>query len=134
MQEPVVPVKPSVPEPPESKEPEPEVTPPAAIEPPPATVETPIETEPVFDIAYWISFAKEYAQNVRLRLNSEAVYCWDNPLGADSHSKYLERDITDCLNRYAKGEDITEVWIWAEPVGDNTFELYIGYAVHHVLM
>lgn len=119
-----VPAKPSVPEQVESKEPEQEVIPPLATEPP--DKETP--SEPKFDIAYWVSFAKNYAKSVGLELNSEAIYCWDNPLGAGSHSKYLERDITACLNRYAKDEDITEVWVWAETIGNNTFELYIGYA------
>ena len=107
--------QPSVPEQTESKAPNP-------------PEETPSETTPDFDINYWISFAKDYAKSVGLELDSEAVYCWDNPLGAGAHSKYLERDITDCLNRYAKDEDITAVWVWAEEVGDNTFELYIGYA------
>lgn len=126
MQEPVLPIKPSVPEPPEKKEPEPEIVPPPIVEPP--EEEKPTEPEPAFDIQYWISFAKEYAKSVGLTLNSEAVYCWDNPLGAGSHSKYLERDITACLNRYAKDENISEVWVWAEPTGENTFDLYIGYA------
>lgn len=120
--------KPSVPTQTESKEPEPEVTPPAVTEQPPVTTEAPGEIEPVFDIGYWISFAKGYAESVGLALDSEAVYCWDSPLGAGAHSKYLERDITACLNRYAKDEEITAVWVWAEPTGDNTFDLYIGYA------
>jgi hypothetical protein len=90
VQELVVPEKPSVTVPPESKEPEPEITQPSQTEPP--EEEKPIENEPVFDIEHWISFAKEYAKSVRLALNSEAVYCWDNPLGASSHSKYLERE------------------------------------------
>lgn len=119
------PANPSVSEPPESKEPEPEA--PSAPEPEPPEEQT-AETEPAFDIEYWISFAKDYAKSVGLALNSEAVYCWDNPLGAGSHSKYLERDITACLNRYAKDEDITEVWVWTEQTGDNTYDLYIGYA------
>ena len=42
---------------------------------PPETEETPSETD--FDINYWISFAKDYAQSVGLLLDSEAVYCWD---------------------------------------------------------
>lgn len=95
---------------------------------PQETEEMPSETKPDFDIGHWISFAKEYALSVGLELDSEAIYCWDNPLGAGAHSKYLERDITDCLNRYAKDEDISAVWIWAEEVGNNSFELYIGYA------
>lgn len=109
--------QPSVPEQTESNAPE-----------PPKTEEAPSETKPDFDIDYWISFAKDYAESVGLELDNEAVYCWDNPLGAGAHSKYLERDITDCLNRYAKDEDITAVWVWVEEVGNNTFELYIGYA------
>lgn len=109
--------QPSVPEQTESKAPE-----------PPKKEETPSETKPDFDIDYWISFAKDYAESVGLQLDSEAIYCWDNPLGAGAHSKYLERDITDCLSHYAKDENITAVWVWAESVGDNTFELYIGYA------
>lgn len=121
----VVPAKPSVPEQTESKAPKPDIAPPPVTKPPEAE-ETP--SKPEFNIAYWISFAKNYAKSIGLELNSEAVYCWDNPLGAGSHSKYLERDITACLNRYAKDEDITEVWVWAESTGDNTFDLYIGYA------
>lgn len=121
-----MPVKPSVPEPSESKEPEPEITPPPQTEPP--EEEKPVETEPAFDIEQWISFAKNYAVSVGLEVSNEAVYCSDNPLGAGSHSKYLERDITDCLNRYAKDETISEVWVWAEATGNNTFDLYIGYA------
>ena len=43
---------------------------------PPETEETPSETKTDFDIDYWISFAKGYAQSVGLLLDSEAVYCW----------------------------------------------------------
>ena len=119
---------PSVPKQSESNEPEPEGTPPTVIEQPHETEQIPNETKPAFDIGYWVSFAKGYAESVGLELDSEAVYCWDNPLGAGAHSKYLERDITACLNRYAKDEEITAVWVWAESTGDNTFDLYIGYA------
>lgn len=81
-----------------------------------------------FDVQYWISFAKEYAVSVGLILDSEAVSCWDNPIGAGAHCIYLERDIESRLNRYAKDDDITDVWIWAEPVGDDFYDIYIGYA------
>ena len=57
-----------------------------------------------FDIAYWITFANEYAVSVGLMLDSEAVSCWDNPIGAGAHCIYLERDIKSRLNRYAKDE------------------------------
>lgn len=103
-------------------------TPPATEEstPPEPPKEEP--TEPVFDIDYWISFAKSYAESVGLTLNSEAVYCWDNPIAAGSQCKYTERDIKGYLSRYAKDPDITDVWIWYEQTGTGSFEVYIGYA------
>ena len=85
-------------------------------------------TEPAFDIGYWIGFAKSYAESVGLTLNSEAVYCWDNPIAAGSQCKYTERDIKGYLSRYAKDPDITDVWIWYEQTGTGSFEVYIGYA------
>ena len=81
-----------------------------------------------FDINYWITFAKEYAVSVGLTLESEAVSCWDNPIRANSRCIYLERDIISRLNRYAKDEDITDVWIWAEPTDNDCYDIYIGYA------
>ena len=81
-----------------------------------------------FDIQYWISFAKEYAISIGLSLDSAAIDCWDNPIGANSRCIYLERDIKSRLNRYAKDKDITDVWIWTEYVGDDCYDIYIGYA------
>ena len=102
---------------------------------PPATEEsTPLEppkeepTEPVFDIDYWISFAKSYAESIGLTLDSGAVYCWDNPIAAGVKCKYTERDIRGYLDRYAKDGDITDVWIWYEQTGSGSYEIYIGYA------
>ena len=109
-------------------------TPPATEEPKPADQAQPTEppkqesTEPAFDISYWISFANGYAESVGLTLNSEAVYCWDNPIDADSGCIYLERDIQSRLNRYAADGDITDVWIWYESVSANSYRIYIGYA------
>ena len=109
-------------------------TPPATEEPKPAEKPQPTEpsqeepTEPAFDIGYWIGFAKSYAESVGLTLNSEAVYCWDNPIAAGSQCKYTERDIKGYLSRYAKDPDITDVWIWYEQTGTGSFEVYIGYA------
>ena len=85
-------------------------------------------TEPVFDINYWIDYAKSYAQSKGLVLSEAAIDCWDNPIGAGAHCIYLERDIQSRLNRYAKDEDITDVWIWAEATGNVRYDLYIGYA------
>lgn len=84
--------------------------------------------QPEFDIYYWITFAKEYAVSVGLILDSNAVSCWDNPIAAGIHFIYLERDIKSRLNRYAKDEDITDIWIWAEPIGNDCYDIYIGYA------
>lgn len=102
-------------------------TPPATEEstPPEPPKEEP--TEPVFNIDYWISFAKSYAESVGLTLNSEAVYCWDNPIDADASCIYLERDIQSRLNRYAADADITDVWVWYEPVSAGSYLIYIGY-------
>ena len=90
--------------------------------------ETTSETKTDFDIDYWISFAKGYAQSVGLLLDSEAVYCWDNPIRAGAHCKYLERDIHSRLDRYKADEKITAVWIWAEEISDGIYDIYIGYA------
>lgn len=81
-----------------------------------------------FDIYYWITFAKEYAISIGLSLDSAAIDCWDNPMGANSRCIYLERDIKSRLNLYAKYEEITGVWIWAEPAGNDCYNIYIGYA------
>lgn len=86
------------------------------------------EENPAFDIDYWTDFAKSYAQGIGLTLNSEAVECWDNPIAAGLNCNYTERDITACLNRYCGDEDITDVWVWAEKSGENSYEIYIGYA------
>lgn len=107
------------------------VNPPAA--PPPAE-QKPSEPEPIeppapqFDIDYWVSYAQNYAANIGLRLERSAVDCWDNPIIADAHCVYLERDIQSRLNRYNRDEDITDVWIWAESRSDGSYDLYIGYA------
>ena len=109
-------------------------TPPATEESKPVDQPQPTEppkqesTEPAFDISYWISFAKSYAESVGLTLNSEAVYCWDNPIDADAGCIYLERDIQSRLNRYVADADITDVWIWYEPVSAGSYLIYIGYA------
>lgn len=103
---------------------EPTETPPQEPEPPAA--EEP--AEPIFDIQTWIDYARAYAQSVGLRLESSAVDCWDNPISAGTHCSFLERDIQSRLSRYARDEDITDVWIWAEVRSDGKYDLYIGYA------
>lgn len=117
-----------------------ETTPPKASEPEPPTEpmatqpqepELPAEeepTEPAFDIQTWVDYAKAYAESVGLQLESSAVDCWDNPIDADADCIYLERDICSRLNRYAADETITDVWVWYEAVGTNSYLIYIGYA------
>ena len=90
--------------------------------------ETTSETKTDFDIDYWISFVKGYAQSVGLLLDSKAVYYWDNPIRAGAHCKYLARDIRSRLDRYKADEKITAVWIWTEEVYDGLYDIYIGYA------
>ena len=98
-------------------------TPPAKTE-----QESEPEPEPTFDINYWISYAQGVAVSKGLTLESSAVDCWDNPITANPDCIYLERDINSRMNRYAKDEDITDVWIWYECVGTNSYLIYVGYA------
>lgn len=114
--------------PPKAPKPEPPTEPMATQlqEPEPPAAEEP--TEPAFDIQTWIDYAKVYAESVGLRLEGSAVDCWDNPIDADSDCIYLERDICSRLNRYAADETITDVWVWYEAVGANSYLIYIGYA------
>ncbi len=116
-----------------------EPAPPKASEPPPAApTDPPMQeteppaaeepAEPKFDIQTWIDYAKAYAESVGLRPESSAVDCWDTPIDADADCIYLERDICSRLNRYAADETITDIWVWCEAVGTNSYLLYIGYA------
>ncbi len=115
-----VPTPAPTPEPP-APTPEPPVATPEPVQPTPEPV-------PSFDIGYWIGYAQSCAQGLGLRLESSTVDCWDNPIGAGPHSTCLERDISSRLNRYANDPDITDVWIWYESIGENSYNIYIGYA------
>lgn len=113
---------------PKASEPEPPTEPMATQ---PQEPESPAEeepTEPAFDIQTWIDYAKAYAESIGLRLESSAVDCWDNPIDAAADRIYLEWDICSRLNRYAADETITDVWVWYEAVGANSYLIYIGYA------
>ena len=92
--------------------------------------EEPASSEP-FDIDDWIAFGKACALKKGLALDEGAVECWDNPMTASAKTvRYLERDLKDRLTRYAAAEDITEVWIWAEPNPrfPDEYLLFVGYA------
>ena len=110
-------------EPEEAQSPAEEPSVPALTEPEPAP-----EPEPAFDIDYWISYAKSTAVRLGLTLEDSATECWDNPITAKPTCIYLERDINSRLNRYAKDETITTIWIWYECVGTSSYLIYIGYA------
>lgn len=114
--------------PPKASEPEPPTEPMATQPQEPESSAEEEPTEPAFDIQTWIDYAKAYAESIGLRMESSAVDCWDNPISVGTHCSYLERDIQSRLNRYARDEDITDVWIWAEARSDGKYDLYIGYA------
>ena len=95
---------------------------------PPVETEPEPEPEPTFDINYWISYAQGVAVSKGLTLESSAVDCWDNPITANPDCIYLERDINSRMSRYAKDEDITDVWIWYECIGTNSYLIYVVYA------
>ena len=122
---------PTVSSPTETTQPKASVPPAAPTETQPQEPEPPAAegpAEPAFDIQTWIDYAKAYAESVGLRLESSAVDCWDTPIEADADCIYLERDICSRLNRYAADETITDIWVWCEAVGTNSYLLYIGYA------
>jgi len=100
----------------------------AETEPSKVTELEPTEKPAPFDIDNWIAYARSYAENKGLVLSDTAVDCWDNPIRAGTHCIYLERDIQSRLDRYAKDGDITDVWIWAEAMGNDRYDIYIGYA------
>lgn len=106
-----------------SATPEPAPTPTPPVETPP-----PASAEPVFNIDHWLTYAQNYARSVGLNLDPTATACWDNPITAGAHCAYLERDLQSRLNRYANDDTILDVWIWAEPRTDGSYDLYIGYA------
>lgn len=86
------------------------------------------EPEPAFDIGYWIAYAKQCAVDHGLNLDSSATDCWDNPITANASCIYLERDLNARMNRYASMEDVIDVWIWYEDLGNERYLIYIGYA------
>lgn len=104
--------------------PEPPSPTPEPVEPTPA----PVVEEPSFDIGYWVGYAQSYAAGVGLTLESSAVDCWDNPIPAGTYCQNIESDIQSRLNRYSNDPDITDVWIWYEPAGGGSYNIYIGYA------
>ena len=92
-------------------------------------VETPAPhpEEKVFDMDYWLDYAKDCAVGIGLRLDENAADSWDTPIRCSSKTEdVLERYIQDDLLYYKNEEGCTAVWIWAEQVGDGQYELFIG--------
>ena len=92
-------------------------------------VETPAPQpeEKVFDMDYWLGYAKDYAVGIGLRLDENAADSWDTPIRCSSKTEdVLAAYIRDDLTYYKNEEGCTAVWIWAEQVGDGQYELFIG--------
>lgn len=117
---PTEPAPPVVPESPAESLPEPDPEP----ETPPIDTEEP---EPEFDVNQWVSFAKEYGQQIGLSYDESVTDCWDNPIIASPNSIYLERDITSRLDRYLR-KGMSAFCVWSELRSDGRYDIYIGYA------
>lgn len=83
--------------------------------------------EKVFDMDYWLGYAKDYAVGIGLRLDENATDSWDTSIRCSSKTEdVLATYIRDDLTYYKNEEGCTAVWIWAEQVGDGQYELFIG--------
>lgn len=92
-----------------------------------AETPAPQPEEKVFDMDYWLGYAKDYAVGIGLRLDKNAADSWDTPIRCSSKTEdVLAAYIRDDLTYYKNEEGCTAVWIWAEPVGDGQYELFIG--------
>lgn len=92
-----------------------------------AETPAPHPEEKVFDMDYWLSYAKDYAVGIGLVLDENAADSWDTPIRCSSKTEdVLAAYIRDDLTYYKNEEGCTAVWIWAEPVGDGQYELFIG--------
>lgn len=92
-----------------------------------AETPAPQPEEKVFDMDYWLGYAKDYAVGIGLRLDENATDSWDTPIRCSSKTEdVLATYIRDDLTYYKNEEGCTAVWIWAEQVGDGQYELFIG--------
>ena len=92
-----------------------------------AETPAPQPEEKVFDMGYWLGYAKDYAVGIGLRLDENATDSWDTPIRCSSKTEdVLDAYIRDDLTYYKNEEGCTAVWIWAEQVGDGQYELFIG--------
>lgn len=92
-----------------------------------AETPAPQPEEKVFDMDYWLGYAKDYAVGIGLRLDENAMDSWDTPIRCSSKTEnVLAAYIRDDLTYYKNEEGCTAVWIWTEQVGDGQYELFIG--------
>lgn len=115
--------------PPVSEQPQEKAPTPQPTKPPESQQPTPAPTEPstpTFDVSGYVEYAKSYGQGLGLSLDSSATACWDDPLTANVNSKYLERDLKDRLDWYV-ASGFTGFWVWAQEIGSNEYQIYIGY-------
>lgn len=92
-----------------------------------AETPAPQPEEKVFDMDYWLGYAKDYAVSIGLRLDKNAADSWDTPIRCSSKTEdVLAAYIRDDLTYYKNEEGCTAVWIWAEQVEDGQYELFIG--------
>lgn len=92
-----------------------------------AETPAPQPEEKVFDMGYWLGYAKDYAVGIGLRLDENATDSWDTPIRCSSKTEdVLAAYIRDDLTYYKNEEGCTAVWIWTEQVGDGQYELFIG--------
>ena len=94
---------------------------------PPEFSSEPEIQEPTESVDDCITYGMEYAVSIGLVLDNTAIDCWDTPI-TSSVPYYIKRDITSRLNRYKDHEDVSDIWIWKESVGNGRYEIYIGYA------
>ena len=111
----------------EPSDPQPEAEPTIPQTEPPEVPSEPKIQDPTESVDDCITYGKEYAISIGLALDNTAVECWDTPI-TSSDPYYIKRDIRSRLNRYKNHEDVTDIWIWKEPVGNGRYKIYIGYA------
>lgn len=94
------------------------------------TVQTTEQTaqEQKVDIDYYVEYAKNFALNIGLTYDIEAIECCDNPISVTSKTTSTIANIESRLNRYKNIEGFESFCIWYEKCGENDYDLYIGYA------
>ena len=101
--------------------------PPTKPSEPAAGEAAPQPEEKVFNIDYWLAYAKDYAVSIGLVLDPAATGTWDTPIRCSSKTEdVLAAYIRDDLAYYKDQEGCTAVCIWAEQVGDGQYDLFIG--------